>query len=144
MKYKAGDKVRVRKGLIPDERYDDAFFIDEMKVYEGQVCNIKEVRSNHYLLEENKWHWTDGMLEDVQEPVDNLLKQKDEEIERLKLELKNKDCRISYLEGQVYVYEKNNKIINGTYQVDSEAQTLLCHANVPGTISKLPNHTHSL
>lgn len=71
MKYKVGDKVRVRKDLVVDRTYDnDCFFIDEMKEYRGRAATIMRVtHANHYKLDiDNKRNfWTNGMLEPIKE-----------------------------------------------------------------------------
>ena len=67
MKYKVGDKVKVRKDLVHSNKYGtQSFYMDDWK---GKVVTISEVnfRNNCYYVEEDKekWYWTDEMLEDV-------------------------------------------------------------------------------
>lgn len=81
MKYKVGDKVRVRQwddmkrefGECLDGIIDTPFctFVSSMKVYCGLVYEIAKVYGCHYELKSNEkphiknWYFTDGMLEDV-------------------------------------------------------------------------------
>ena len=72
MKYKVGDKVRVRKDLKTGERYysadkqyDDGI-VHEMLKMAGKIVTIKGCYKNHcYTIEEFGWNWTDEMFEDV-------------------------------------------------------------------------------
>lgn len=72
MKYKVGDKVRVRKDLVVDESYGDLTFMDSMEQHKGQVVTIESVDSDgDYTLEEDNcdWCWNDEMLEDVVDDI---------------------------------------------------------------------------
>ena len=64
MKYKVGDKVRVREDLIVDQWYGNDKFCSGMYSFEGQTVTIKIVKENKYLIEEDsgKWNWTDEMF----------------------------------------------------------------------------------
>lgn len=75
MKYKVGDKVRIRKDLIIGEEYDDFTFIDDMIKYKGKMATITSIRfSDCYTinLDGNSWRWTDEMFEDVPKNVNNV------------------------------------------------------------------------
>ena len=69
MKYKVGDKVRVRRDLKNDVGYGSRHTVKEMMDYKGNVVTISEVRTNCYWIEEDKkaWDWTDEMLEGLVE-----------------------------------------------------------------------------
>lgn len=71
MKFKAGDKVRVRDDLEVDEQYGDYCFILSMKQYKGKILTISKVFDNSYCLSEVKtelnYCFTDEMLEPVKE-----------------------------------------------------------------------------
>ena len=64
MKYKVGDKVRVREDLVADQWYGDDIFTPEMDSFKGQVVTIKKIRENKYVIEEDHgdWNWTDEMF----------------------------------------------------------------------------------
>ena len=69
MKYKVGDKVRVREDLVVDEAYGDDTFISEMKRYLGKTMTVSKIfRGSKYKLKEDiyRYNWTDEMLEDVE------------------------------------------------------------------------------
>ena len=86
MKFKVGDKVRVRENLEVGKDYGDYNVVEDMKKYEGKEFIIDEVRRNYYTLKNENWYyWTDEMLELVEEEgKDNM------NIEQLNLEYKNK------------------------------------------------------
>lgn len=73
MKYKVGDKVKVRSwgSLVKEfgtDRYGDIkvpgnWFLNKMKIYCGETLVITEVNSRTYKTEGNPWNWTDEMLE---------------------------------------------------------------------------------
>lgn len=85
MKYKAGDKVKVRENLEVNKRYGTEEFIEEMEEYKGKIVTIDTVNEDDYYIEEDKqsWSWTEEMLEDVEEEmtigqvIDNLMNNPD-------------------------------------------------------------------
>ena len=64
MKYKIGDKVRVREDLAADQWYGDDIFTHEMISFKGKIVTIKKIRENKYVIEEDHgdWNWTDEMF----------------------------------------------------------------------------------
>ena len=69
MKYKVGDKVRVRRDLENDVSYGSQCTVEEMMDYKGNVVTISEVGQTCYQIEgdEEGWSWTDEMLEGLVE-----------------------------------------------------------------------------
>ena len=74
MKYKVGDKVRVKTdlevfheyfGVIPYFNEDGSWDVlsKDMLGYMGKVLTIKSIRGLGYSVIENGWNWTDGMLD---------------------------------------------------------------------------------
>lgn len=70
MKYKVGDKVRVRNDLVGYERYGNQTFVPTMAEYTGEQI-IKEIREEGYTIKADKhlcqYIWTDEMFEDIKE-----------------------------------------------------------------------------
>lgn len=69
MRYKVGDKVRVRSDLEKFEKYGGYTFTGEMNAYKGMTAAITKVNGNAYAidLDNKKWAWTDEMFEPVEE-----------------------------------------------------------------------------
>lgn len=65
MKYKIGDKVRIRRDLKTLEVYGGQLFIEQMDKYKGMPVTISKVFSNTYYIKEDNedWCWTDEMFE---------------------------------------------------------------------------------
>lgn len=65
MKFKVGDKVRVRKDLLKNQQLGVKYFAEDMTMFIGKIVTIKEVCDGFYKIKEDKgfWHWTDGMFE---------------------------------------------------------------------------------
>jgi hypothetical protein len=63
MKYKVGDKVRVRKDLEAGRLYGTNTFVEEMAEYSGKVVTIKYLLISGYNIGNSPYTWTDEMLE---------------------------------------------------------------------------------
>ena len=65
MKYKVGDRVRIRTDLITNTLYSEYYFVKEMDRYKGKVANIICVDLYYYRIDidNGKYVWTDDMLE---------------------------------------------------------------------------------
>lgn len=66
MKYKVGDKVRVRKDLIVDKEYGNDCFVIGMKGMLGKTVTIDSVNEGAeiYRIKECGFHWTEEMFEE--------------------------------------------------------------------------------
>lgn len=69
MKYKVGDRVRVRRDLEENKTYGGWNALENMVKMRGEIVTIRRVRSSGYELEENNLMWTDEMLEPVEEEL---------------------------------------------------------------------------
>ena len=86
MKFKVGDKVRVREDLEVGKDYGNYYVVvEDMKEYKGKEFIIHEVLRNCYRLKDIGYYWTDEMLEPVEEGEKNNIN-----IEKLNEEYKNK------------------------------------------------------
>ena len=92
MKYKAGDKVKVRSGLKISVMYGGLYPIDEMT--NKKIVTIISVHDGYYKVVEDDYMWTDGMLDGLVE--DELTA---EEAIRLRCEMCDgrscNDCKLS-------------------------------------------------
>ena len=67
MKYKVGDRVRVRRDLEENKTYGGWDALEDMVKMRGEIVTIKRVRSSAYELEEKGLMWTDEMFEGLVE-----------------------------------------------------------------------------
>lgn len=77
MKYKVGDKVRIKsidwyndnKGDRNDVECDNDYFVADMAEYCGKIVTISSVLSTHYYIKEDNgiFNWTDEMIEGLVE-----------------------------------------------------------------------------
>jgi len=69
MKYKVGDKVRVREDLKANSKYGNYVFVEEMKKYFGKTMTVNNITiGDAYKFKEDidHYNWTDEMLEDAE------------------------------------------------------------------------------
>ena len=71
MKYKVGDRVRIRKDLKVNKRYGGNSVTSKMKELAGKMVAIELVLSDYYKIKEDEemWHWTDEMFEGYVKPT---------------------------------------------------------------------------
>lgn len=67
MKYKVGDKVKVRSDLRVGKSYGEHTFVHDMFKFMGKIVTIESVWEQGYRIEEDAYWWTDDMLEPVEE-----------------------------------------------------------------------------
>lgn len=65
MKYKVGDKVKVRSDLKITVLYGGLYAVDEM--LKKKIVTITSVHDNYYKVVEDDYKWTDKMLEGLAE-----------------------------------------------------------------------------
>ena len=69
MKFKVGDKVRIRKNLISGTWFHDCLVTRDMCEMGGKEAVIRMARGSSYFLSTKgtEWSWTDEMLEPAEE-----------------------------------------------------------------------------
>lgn len=76
MKFKVGDKVRVRKNLVAGEVYNGlTFWEGQMERTRGRVLKVNNLDTNCYRIYDDEadtfWYMTEAMLEPVEEEKEN-------------------------------------------------------------------------
>ena len=121
MKYKVGDKVRVRKDLEPGNFYGKDYYISSMDKFKGEKCVITEIWDQSYQINNFGYWWSEEMFESVD---DDLLEYALEKLGMTKGELENEMNRdeedITFVEkcikdkGEIREYcNKFNSTCNG-------------------------------
>ena len=67
MKYKIGDKVRVRKDLELDKKYGDVLYSLDMDKFKNKECVITKVGFIAYKINNSDHWWSEEMLEPEEE-----------------------------------------------------------------------------
>ena len=73
MKYKVGDKVKVREDLQTNKDYNNCTCVEEMEEYKGVVATITKCFDTdidddgayEIDLDDGEWFWTDDMFERI-------------------------------------------------------------------------------
>ena len=85
MKYKIGDKVRVKKDLEPGNFYGRAYYSSDMNKFKAMECVVTNIYDGTYNINNSEYGFTDEMLE----PVNDLLEYALEKLEMTKEELED-------------------------------------------------------
>ena len=109
MKYKVGDKVRVRKDLVPGNKYGDVTYVSNMNKFKNEECVITSTDNEVYCINGLGYWWTDEMLE----PVDDLLEYTLKKLGMTKEELENEMNR------DKEDIEKAKEIASVSYEIDT-------------------------
>ena len=105
MKYKVGDKVRVRKDLKSGNFYGKAFYISSMDEFKGGKYVITRIWDQCYQIDNFGYWWSEEMFESID---DDLLEYALEKLGMTKGELENEMNR--YDEDMTFVEKcMNNK-----------------------------------
>lgn len=150
MKYKVGDKVRVRQwnDMVEEFGTDEAGrintkcrFTEEMKKFCGGVYEIRSVLERNYLLKDGVkniyWSFTDGMLEDVnslQIHADSLTLETEKKDNKIITTPKTQKESEKKMKKQITQRERLEEQLNG-YQRDSGINSI--EIIVPGKIVKV-------
>lgn len=134
MRFKVGDKVRIKSYLVAGKDYGNETFIDKMNQYKGQVGIIKNITINEkgikyqLLINNNQesfdWFWSDEMLEPYSE-----LKKKEVEI------FTNKKGTKVFLKGDNY--RSGISKWNGKDKYDEKIGILIATARALGFNEKM-------
>ena len=69
MKYKVGDKVRVRKDLEPGNFYGKDYYISSMDKFKGEKYVITDIWDQSYQINNFGYWWSEEMFESVDDDL---------------------------------------------------------------------------
>ena len=105
MKYRVGDKVRIRKDLKSGSEYGDRYVTTFMGDFSNKVVTIKYVGEDYYEVEEGDYcEWTDEMIEGLWKECKPKLKLIDILNKIANGELKE-GTKVKHL-NNIYIYKK--------------------------------------
>ena len=85
MKYKIGDKVKVRKDLEPGNFYGRVYYSSDMNKFKAMECVVTNIYDGTYNINDSEYGFSEEMLE----PVNDLLEYALEKLGITEEELKN-------------------------------------------------------
>ena len=85
MKYKVGDKVRVKKDLEPGNFYGRVYYSSDMNKFKAMECVVTNIYDGTYNINDSEYGFSEEMLE----PVNDLLEYALEKLGMSKEELEN-------------------------------------------------------
>ena len=73
MKYKVGDKVKIREDLIIGEGYGEHRVVSDMTEFIGDIVTITNVFPSGYGIKEDngEWYWSEDMFEEINMILDD-------------------------------------------------------------------------
>jgi len=121
MKYKVGQRVRVRKDLKKGEQYDKCNVVNDMSKRAGRIVTIALVKEDceRYLIEEDNriWYWSEEMFE-------GLVQFTKEDLQDGDIVTDREGCKGFYFDGEFY-----GAVINDGYLNDELADGDGCKEN---------------
>lgn len=130
MKFKVGDRVRIRTDLKIFEKYGSQYFVRDMKQHEGKIAIITRVFDDYYFINLDSFYWTDEMLKpcdavltisQLQSEIDKLSNKVQKEYSNV---ISNRD-KVNYLKEQLkQLKEESKKEKNKPILDDAEKEYL--------------------
>ena len=133
MKFKIGDKVKVKNNLITGKLYGTQSFVCNMEKYKSKIVTIRNVYAHFYEIEEDRgvWYWTDEMFENEKQYTYEDLKKSP-----LGTKITFEKGEILIKDGEEY-YESRN-----TWRVGKNLKNLEDNEMILGKIIKIEEPTY--
>ena len=116
MKYKVGDKVRVRKDLEPGNFYGKDYYISSMDKFKGEKCVITEIWDQSYQINDFGYWWSEEMFESID---DDLLEYALEKLGMTKEELANEEEDIRFIDNN---FKEKNRYLQYCDKFNSQCE----------------------
>ena len=117
MKYKVGDKVRVRKDLVPGNFYGKDYYISSMDKFKGEKCVITEIWDQSYQINNFGYWWSEEMFESVDD--EKVLEYALKKLGMTKEELEDEEEDIRFIDDN---FKKKNKFLQYCDKFNSQCE----------------------
>ena len=117
MKYKVGDKVRVRKDLVPGNCYGEILYTPNMDKFKDKECVITGIADESYRINGLGFWWSDEMLEPVDD--EKVLEYALEKLGMTKEELANEKEDIRFIDNN---FKEKNRYLQYCDKFNSQCE----------------------
>ena len=117
MKYKVGDRVRVRKDLKPGNFYGKDYYISSMDKFKGEKCVITEIWDQSYQINNFGYWWSEAMFEFVDD--EKVLEYALEKLGMTKEELANEEEDIRFIDNN---FKEKNRYLQYCDKFNSQCE----------------------
>ena len=117
MKYKVGDRVRVRKDLKPGNFYGKDYYISSMDKFKGEKCVITEIWDQSYQINNFGYWWSEEMFESVDD--EKVLEYALEKLGMTKEELANEEEDIRFIDDN---FKEKNRYLQYCDKFNSQCE----------------------
>ena len=117
MKYKIGDKVRVRKDLVPGNCYGEILYTPNMDKFKDKECVITGIADESYRINGLGFWWSDEMLEPVDD--EKVLEYALEKLGMTKEELANEKEDIRFIDNN---FKEKNRYLQYCDKFNSQCE----------------------
>ena len=117
MKYKVGDKVRVRKDLKSGNFYGKDYYISSMDKFKGEKCVITEIWDQSYQINNFGYWWSEEMFESVND--EEVLEYALEKLGMTKEELANEEEDIRFIDNN---FKEKNRYLQYCDKFNSQCE----------------------
>ena len=117
MKYKVGDRVRVRKDLKPGNFYGKDYYISSMDKFKGEKCVITGIWDQSYQINDFGYWWSEEMFESVDD--EKVLEYALEKLGMTKEELANEEEDIRFIDDN---FKEKNRYLQYCDKFNSQCE----------------------
>ena len=117
MKYKVGDRARVRKDLKPGNFYGKDYYISSMDKFKGEKCVITEIWDQSYQINDFGYWWSEEMFESVDD--EKVLEYALEKLGMTKEELANEEEDIRFIDNN---FKEKNRYLQYCDKFNSQCE----------------------